>query len=445
MKTKTDVLIIGGGPAGIVTALTVRKNYPEKKVVILRKEEQIVVPCAIPYLCASIESISNNIISDNILTKNGVEIIKGEAISVNREEKYVETTVGRIEYDKLVLATGASPHKVPIEGIELQNVFFINKQVPYLQKLFQTLKESERIVIIGGGFVGVEFSTDAVKLGKKISIVELLPHILELNFDEEFCNEIEEKLKELGVNIYTGVTVKKISGKEKVEKVILSDGTELKTDMVLVSIGLKPNIELAKNAGLLVGRRGIIIDDYGKTNDPNIFAVGDCVERRNFVTGDYRSVMLASLACRDARIVGSNIFELKRMRKMSGDYPVFSTIIGDTGFGCAGFTEKQLKEIGVKVVTGEFSSINRHPACLEGAREIKIKLVFDKESHILLGGQVRGDKTTGEITNLVGIALQTKLTAEDIYFMEFGTHPMLTPSPIVYHVVKAAEDALTKL
>jgi len=440
-----DVLIIGGGPSGIVTALTARKNYPDKKIVVLRKEDKVVIPCAIPYLSSSIESVSKNIVSDEILTKNDIELLKGEAKSINRGKKYVETTVGKISYDKLVLATGATPQKIPIEGIELENVFFIKKEVPYLEKLFRTVREVQNIVVIGGGFVGVEFSTDIVRLKKKISIVELLPHVVQLNFDDEFCMQIEEKLKEMGINVYTNTRVEKIIGERKVEKVLLSNGKELEADMVIVSVGLRPNVELARNAEINIGRCGIVVDDYGRTNDPDVFAVGDCVERRDFITGGCRSVMLASLACRDARVVGSNLFEMKRLRRIVGDYPIFSTIIGDTAFGCAGLTERQAKEMKIEVVSGEFLTVNRHPGCLPDAKQIKIKLLFDKKSHLLLGGQVSGDKAVAEITNLIGVALQAKFTCEDIYLMEVGTHPMLTSSPIVYPIIKAAEDALMKL
>ena len=193
---------------------------------------------------------------------------------------------------------------------------------------------------IPGGFVGVEFADDIAAMGKEVTIIELLPHCLLLNFDEEFAVLAEEELKKRGVNIITGARVKELKGDRRVKAVVLEDGKEIPCDLVIISVGTKPNIDIAQKCGLKIHELGAIdVDEYLRTSDPNIFAVGDCSIKRDFLTGKPMIAMLASIAAMEGRIVASNILGLTKARRMPGVVFVCSTQVGELCLGAAGYTE----------------------------------------------------------------------------------------------------------
>ena len=279
---QTDVLVLGG-LSGITAGISCKRHYPEKKVVLVRKEGTVLIPCGIPYIYGTVGGPENNVIPDGLLEKNGVELVKDEAIKVDREKKIVTLKDnGEIQYEKMVFATGSLPMKLPIPGIEKEHVYPIRKDFDYLGNVYKAMKSVKDLVIIGGGFIGVEFA-DECRKGRDINVtvVEALPHCLQLAMDDEYCAEAEEVLSETGVNVLKGVKVESILGDKAVSAVKLSNGTEIKADMVILGVGAVPNTELAKDCGLELGfRNAIKVDRYMKTlTDPDIFACGDCAEK----------------------------------------------------------------------------------------------------------------------------------------------------------------------
>ncbi|MCK5583245.1 MAG: FAD-dependent oxidoreductase, partial [Elusimicrobiales bacterium] len=197
---KTDVLVIGGSAAGIIAAVTGKSSYPDKKFLLIRKEKQVLVPCGIPYIFGSLESSEKNLIPDGAVTGAGVDLRIGEVVSIDSKKKICKTAGGEeIGFEKLILALGSTP-TVPkwLKGAELENVFTIPKDKEYLDKVLVNLKDRKKVVVIGGGFIGVEISDELNKAGKEVALVEILPHILELVFDEEIAVHAEEIIKSRG-------------------------------------------------------------------------------------------------------------------------------------------------------------------------------------------------------------------------------------------------------
>jgi NADH oxidase (H2O2-forming) len=444
---KTDVLIIGGSAGGPVAGITAKRHYKDVKVTVIRKEKegQVLVPCGLPYIFGTVGAPEKNIIPDALLTGNNIDFIVDEATSIDREAKAVATAGGKsIGYEKLVLATGGLPIIIPIPGKDLENVFCAKKDVDYIKGLLKTLDGVKDVVIIGGGFIGLEFGDELKKRGLNVTIVEMLPHCLQLVFDEDFCSVAENKLRERGINVKTKVQAEAILGEKKVEGVKLNTGEELKADLAFMCIGVRPNTELAQKAGLQIGEtKGIWVDDYGRTSDKDIFAIGDCAEKKSFFTKKPSNLRLASIACNEARIVGANLFGLKRRNE--GVIGSFATIIGDSGIGLAGLTEKAAKGAGFDVVTGEVKTPDKHPGSIPGATEFRVKLVFERATQEILGGQVCGGITVGEVVNVLSALIQNRMMANAVATFQYGTHPFFTPSPIPYPIVNAAEVALTKL
>jgi len=391
----------------------------------------------------TLESIEKNVMPDALL--GDAELIVDEVASINREAQNVTTTGGEtISYEKLILATGSRPVVPPIPGVELDNVFTVKKEMAYLQQLQDALKQSTDVVIVGGGFIGAEFADECRKMGLNVTVVELLEHCLLMNCDDYFCSRIEDALRESGVQVHTGCRVKSISGTKKAEYVECDNELNLRADVVILAIGVVPNNELACDAGLQIGdRRGIMVDQYMRTSDPNIFAIGDCAEKFCFFTRKPVATRLASIATREARIAIANLFQTRQSNE--GTMAVFGTMIGDTAIGVAGLTERQATDAGFNIVVGESAAVDKHPGSIPGAREMRVRLIFERRSGKMIGGEACGGITAGEISNIMASAIANGMTAEKVAASPMGTHPLLTASPLVYQIVNAAADADLKL
>ncbi len=445
---KTDILIIGGGPAGLVTAVTARKHNSDKRITLIRQEKKSIIPCGIPYIFNRLDSTEKDVAPDKPLEVNKIDLLIDEVVKIEPSNKKILLKKNKeMSYQKLVLATGSAPSLIPIKGIEKEGVWLVKKDFDYLEKMRQAVLKSKDTVIIGGGFIGMELAEELSSLkGLNISVVEKLDFCLGTTFDEEFALAGQEKLKEKGIKIYTKTGVAEIAGQGKVEYVRLDNNEQIPADLVILSIGARPKTNLAKEAGLKIGEKGgIWVDEYMRTNLADIFAVGDCAETKEFFTGKFIPVMLASTAASEARIAGANLYQLEILRENKGTLGAFSTFLNGLTLGAAGFSEKTAKAEGFDIVIGQGEAPNHHPGSLPDTEKIKVKLVFAKSSGILLGGQVMGPTGIAEMINLLSLAIQQGVTLYDFDTLQISTHPLLTSAPTVYPLIIAAQSALMKL
>ncbi len=439
-----DIVVIGGSAGGLTAAITARRQYPDKSILVIRRDEKALVPCGIPYIFGTLGSIDENVMGDGIYAKNNMDLIIDEVTDIDRSARVISVkNEGEIKYEKMVLAPGSKPLTPPIKGIDKKGVFSVKKDYYYLKNLKEEIEKVQKIAIIGGGFIGVEFADEIRKKGKEVSIIEMLPHCLMIAFDEDISIKAEKLLVENGVKLYTNEKVVEFVGEEKVEKVRLESGKEIDTELVIVAIGAIPNTDLAEKIGLELGpTRAIAVDRYMRTSDPNIFSAGDCAEKVSFFDGKPSKLRLASIATMEARIAGANLFGVHRMNM--GTLGVFSTVVDDTAFALAGLSERTAKEKGYNIIVGEAESVNRHPGTMPGAKKLSVRLIFEKGSKILIGGEVVGAKGSGEVVNILSALIQQRVPAYEIATFQMGTHPALTASPVGYQLVTAAEVALRK-
>jgi len=445
---KTDVLVIGGSAAGLVSAMTAKSCHPEKSVTVIRREEKVMIPCGIPYIFGSVGASDNNVLPDAGLVKLGVDIVVDEVLSIETNEKLCKTTSGEIySFDKLILATGSEP-AVPswLKGKDLSGVFSIPKNKAYLDELQHQLEDCRNIVTVGAGFIGIEMSDELNKDGKAVTLVEILPHVLGTAFDDEFAAAAEDKLTERGISLKTGVGIKEVLGSKKVEGVLLDNGQMIEADAVILSLGYRPNTTLADEAGLELDKYGFIqVDQYGRTSANDVFAAGDCSSKKDFATGKPSTIMLASTACAEARVAALNLFRLSTVTTFRGTIGIYSTNIGELSLGVAGLTEDTARKEGFDVVTASFTGIDRHPGGLSGAQKQTVKLIVSKDNGVVLGGEAMGGSSVGELTNVLGFIIQNSMTLNDLLVAQIGTQPMLTASPAGYPLIKAAELAAKQL
>ncbi|MCP4651872.1 MAG: FAD-dependent oxidoreductase [Candidatus Omnitrophica bacterium] len=448
MGSKSDILVVGGGPAGIISAVTARRYYPDKKITLIKSVGNGCIPCGIPYMFSSLKDPDENKLGNGALEKNSIDVFVDEVIEIDRKKKQIITKNGKnYGYEKLILAMGSLPAILPIQGIDKKGVYPIYKDMDYLKGAIADIKKTKNVLVLGGGFIGVEFADEISKInGFNVYLVEIFPQLLANSFDSEFSRIVEEKLKENGVNVLTDTKVEEIIGQDCVKKVRFSNGQELDIDSVILGVGVAPNTKLAVDAGLDLGHgKGIWVDEYMRTIDPNIFAVGDCVCKRDFFTRRSTPVMLASTATAEARVAGANLYKLKIIRENKGTIAVYSTYIDGLMLGSAGLTENSAKKEGFEIVAGVACGVDKHPATLPGASEVKVKLIFSRKSGIILGGQVSGGMPCAELINLIGVAIQKRMSSMELEMLQMATHPFLTSAPTTYPVVLAAQDATGKM
>ncbi|HKK68679.1 MAG TPA: FAD-dependent oxidoreductase, partial [Bacteroidales bacterium] len=306
-----DVIIIGGGPSGIITGVTGIKQNPGKSFLMIKEEEKGLIPCGIPYVFHDLEDVSKNAMGPKPFIAAGGEVLVDTVGTIDIEKKTVSTVNGNeFGYTKLVFATGSTP-TIPtfIKGYDLDGVEYVKKSYNYIEKMLGRARAAKNIVVIGAGFIGVEIAEQLAKhKDKTVSLIEMEKHSLYRAFSEDFAIKADSEVRASGVHLKTETKVEEIIGKDgKVTGVKLSNGKILDAEMVISSVGYKPNTDLAKTSGLEINSRDAIrVDNYQRTTEKDIYAVGDCAATKGFITGRSDNIMLASTATAEARVLGYN-------------------------------------------------------------------------------------------------------------------------------------------
>jgi len=446
----TDIAVIGGSAAGLASVASLLRRHPNKKITMIRNVSQTVVPCGIPYVYGTLKTVMKNIVPDATMEQAGVNIIKKHVNKLDRAAKIITFDDGEtLSYEKMILSTGSKPFVPPIEGATLENVFCIQKDPAHLQDIYEALDPATNVVVIGGGFIGVEMAEQIAQMAdkgseKNIRLVEMMPNCLMLACEQEFCVVAEKELVAEGVQVMTNSQVKAIHGDKKVTEVELANGERLAADVVVIGIGAAPNIDLALDAGLVAdARNGVIVDEYLRTNDENIYSAGDCASKFSFITGQPCGTRLASIAATEGTIAAGNLYS-EAPRKTLGALGAFATKVGQRSIAAAGLTTQAAKQENIEVIVGEAVASNMHPASLPNAiADMKVKLLFRKDNQQIVGGHVCGGDSSAELANAIAVAIQAQQTAHDLSVMQYATHPLLTASPVMYQLMVAADNALT--
>ena len=447
---KYDVIIIGAGPAGIITGVTAKKQNPDKAILMFKEEEKGLVPCGIPYIFHKLGDVDKNVMGPKPFVDLGGEVLTEKVVEVNTEEKIVKTESGKeFACEKLIFATG-SKVVIPtfISGYDLENVFYIKKSYNYIKQVFEALKDAKNVTVVGGGFIGAEVAEQlALHHDKKVTLVESEPCCFSKAFSKDLCKIATNALRETAIDVRTATKVEKINGTDgKVSSIQLSTGEELPSDAVIMAIGYKPNTELAEKAGLELNRMGaIMVDNYERTKVKGVCAVGDCSQTIGFLTGRIDNVMLASTATAEARVLGHNLFGIKIKKNFAGTIAVFSTEINGISMASAGVNDTNAEESNIEFISATFSDVDTHPGNFEETKPLSVKLFASPLDGTIIGGEVWGGKSSGEIINTISLAIQKGVTVFELVSFQIGSHPLLTAAPTKTVLIKAAEMIIGKI
>lgn len=395
---------------------------------------------------AASESI---VVPDKMLENAGIKIVREEVTKVDAANKCVFVSSGEeFKYDKLYLATGSSSFIPPIEGNDLEGVMTL-RGLPDAERIKSYIadKNPKNIILIGAGFISMEIATLlAENMPDKfnITVIELMDRPLPLMLDKDMADLVRQYLEEKGLNILTGEKVERLTGQDgKISGVELASGKKLDADMVFMNVGVRPNIELAKDIGLEMGRFGIKVNKFQETSDPDILAGGDCVEKINFITQKPTPGQLRGPAVMQGRIAA------KRLAGYDIEFPGVVDAGGckmfDMTITATGLTEENAAKEGIETVCATVDSRSKH-AMIPGMKPWKIKLVFDKKTQKLIGGQIvsHAIAPAREIDAITAFILGGKTIPELTTFTS-ACNPDISSEPSAEPITVAAEQALQKL
>lgn len=374
-------VIIGGGACGASAAARIRRLDESAEIIVLEKTGEIsIANCGLPYYTSGvINDREKMLVSSPEKFREWFNInvkLNTEVININPDEKFVETADGeKINYDKLVLAQGAKPFVPPIEGIPEEKVFTVRTLFD-ADNIKSYIKEKgvRKAIVIGGGFIGVEMAENLNEMGLETTLIEQQNQIL-APVDYEIAAFLHNEMRDRGIELVLSDGVKKFND----NKVILNSSREIEFDIIIMAIGVRPEITLAKNAGLETAR-GIIVNENLQTSNPDIYAGGDGVEIKDFVTGENTLIPLAGPANRQGRIIADNICGIESAYKNSQGTSVLKVF--DLTAASVGNNEKQLKSKNIPYwKTFVFSK--DHAGYYPGAVEVLYKLLFSPDGKIL--------------------------------------------------------------
>ncbi|MEW6557703.1 MAG: FAD-dependent oxidoreductase [Elusimicrobiota bacterium] len=432
------VVIIGGGIAGrnVVREL-LRKNYPGEIYLIRKETHPSYSPCGIPFVISGeIPSMEDILFPnlDNRFKNKGVNILSGAVVEkIDLEGKNIRTEKDRLHYDILVIATGRKPNIPPIPGRDLKEVYTLINYEDGL-KLYEKLEGVKKATIIGGGFIGMEVAAAFIKRGILTTVVEIKENILPDLVDSDVADIVKKNLTEKGAKIITGCGVSRINGTNKVESVSVNGNSlEIDTDLVLISTGVKPEVEIARKAGIEIGKFGGIVTDtkqHVKTGNKflsNVYALGDCVQIKNKITGMHGLSPLVEAAIIQAKVIADDISSTKV--NLDGFLSSGITIIGDLQVGSVGLTSKVAKEAGISPKIIKASGYSKE-AYFPSNEIVDLKLLIYEDC--LIGAQVVSKNDIKGILDYITVLIAQKIELKTIYYHARSYTPGLSSSPDVF-------------
>ncbi len=437
-----DLVVIGGGGAGLTAALTAKKLNWEANITLISNTDVYYSPCALPFVISGEIPHFDNIIHNlkNLCEEIHINCVIDTAVEIDINRNIVKTESGKeFGYKSLIIATGGIPRTLNIEGSKLDGIFTLQK-IEDAKRILERVKHSRRVAVIGGGAIGVEIASALRKRCLEVTLIEKCDHLFPGSFDTDFSDIIRNALRDEGITIITGRSVDKFVGDDYVEGVLIGN-YKISVDMVVLGVGLKPNAVLAERAGIKTVNGAIQVDGWMQTNVKGVYAAGDCIFTKSLVTGRPTLSQLGTSAIRQGRVAGTNAV---------GGYATIEGVLNsmilkifDLEMGRTGLTEKEAKESGIEIITGKIKTTTKAPY-FPGAEDIFVKLVFNKLNRKLIGAQiVGGGEGVADKIDLCAFAIQNYSTMDDLMKLKYCYTPPLTP--INNAIVDAAENAYRKL
>lgn len=428
------LVVVGGVAAGMSAAAKARRTNPDLEIVVYERTRYVSYgACGIPYFIKGdiprVEALIAR--TPEQFAKQGIQVFtRHEVLAIDTENHTVrvrDLSTGdefTERWDKLVLATGGVAARPPIPGLELPGIFTLRTPEDALA-LEAWLQEwnPRSAVVVGGGYIGLEMAEALAARGLRVTLVEMLPQVLP-NMDPDMAAHVQEELARQGVDLRLNHRVEAFEGNGRVREV-LAGGERVPADVVIFSVGVKPNVTLAKEAGIALGPTGAVaVDDRMRTNVPNVYAAGDVAEAYHIVTGKPAYIPLGTTANKQGRVAGTNA---------AGGEARFAGVVGtavvkvfDLEVARTGLSETQAREEGFNAASVTITASSR-AHYMPGHQPIHVKLVFEKESRRLLGAQMVGREGVAKRIDVIAAALHAGWTTEELAALDLSYAPPFAP------------------
>ena len=406
------VCIVGAGDGGGVAANQLRRLDSEAQIDIFSKRAGLgCPPCEMPLVIdgtvATWDELIRGFRHSSFWEKRNINIhLNTEVTEIIRHEKCIIAGGERYTYDKLILALGATPYIPPFPGLDGKNEFALSTDMADGVALGDIIARYSEAAIVGGGFIGLEIAAALKARGYSKVYLLVRRGILRAHLDEDIAEKVEDVIKQNGVELLLSAKIENIMSKGERKRVILSD-RELEADFVFFATGAEPNVELAGKAGLQIGETGAIaVNQYLQTSAPDIYAIGDCMENWDVITGSKRRHQLATNAIRTGYIAGKNVVLGNRLAYEGTAMPFITKVFGHQ-IGAVGFTEREAQERGLDVVSVTVDTLRLRERF--NGRPAHYKLIADGKSKTLIGAQIVSEEIVSATVDKLAVAIASKM------------------------------------
>lgn len=423
------VLVIGCTHAGTAAIVNIKKLHPDAQVTVYERNDNIsFLSCGIALYVGGVVKDANGLFysSPESLAKLGVDTqMNHDVLAVDIASKTVkvknlltdaEFTDG---FDKLVITTGSWPITPRIPGIDQKNIL-LSKNFNHAKTIIDKTSDARRVVVVGAGYIGVELVEAFRENGKEVVLIDALPRVLNKYLDAEFTSEVEATLKENQIQLALGECVTEFEGRDGVVTAVKTDKGRYEADLVILCIGFRPNTVLFKDQLDMLPNGAIVVDEYMHTSHPDVLAGGDCCAVRYNPTGKTEYIPLATNAVRMGVLIGRNLKEKSLAHR--GTQGTSGIRIFDLNIAATGMTEQSAKDAGLDVATSTVLD-NERPEFMQTYNQIRLKVVYEKSSRRILGAQVLSKADLTQSMNAVSVAIQGKMTIDDLALMDFFFQP----------------------
>lgn len=443
------IIVIGGGAAGASAASRAKKLNPEAEVFLIERTEMITHgPCGIPYFIEGLVKTKDDLITytpEEFEKERGIKVVTfTEATEINPEEKTLllknnkNGKEEKVSWDKLIIATGAIPQVPRIPGNDLKNVITIRHPAES-DKIREIIQKAKKVAIVGGGYIGIELSEAISTLGKQITLIEMTEQLLPGSIDPDVSKFIEDEMMKKGIKLMKKTKAIALNGKESVESVETDSG-EIEADVVILATGVKPDVSLAKQAGVKLGKTGAIeTNEFMETNIEGIYAAGDAVEKYHKIKKEKVWIPLAPSANKEGQVAGGNA-AAGRILKFPGIVGTSITKFYDLYIGRTGLNVSEAEKYGFKPIS-KIVKVRTAAHYYPRGNYVYVKLIADEKSKRIVGAQIAGyDVSVAGYTDIASIAIEREMTIEDLYFSDLGYMPATSP---VWHPLIVAARVLS--
>ncbi len=423
------VIVIGCTHAGTAASLNIAKMYPDVEVVVYERNDNVsFLSCGIALYIGGVIADPNGLFysSPKELADAGVKTnMRHEVINVDLENKIVKVknleTGEEFEdtFDKLVSAIGSWPIQPRLEGSELENVVLC-KNWEHANNIIERSKNVNKVVVVGAGYIGVELVEAFEMNGKEVTLIDAEERILSKYLDKEYTDMAEATMKEKGIKLAMGEMVQKFTGEDGKVKAIHTTKGSHEADMVVLCIGFRPNTGILKDQVEMLGNGAIVVDEYMQTSVKDVFAAGDCCSVHYNPTDSTGYIPLATNAVRMGTLVAKNLLEPK-VRHM-GTQGTSGIKIYEHNISSTGLTEARAEAEGINVGTVSIEDNNK-PEFMPHYDKVQLKLVYDKDTRKVLGGQIHSLADVTQLMNILSVVIQNEMTIEELAFTDFFFQP----------------------